>query len=257
MYQHLLTELTNGILTVTVNRPDKMNALNRAVMKDLDDVFTEIENNREVKAVILTGSGQKAFVAGADIGEFVGLDARQGLQLAQEGQRIFFKIEHCSRPVVAAVNGFALGGGCELAMACHFRIASENARFGQPEVNLGLIPGYGGTQRMVQLIGKGRAMELLMTGNMIDAAIALEYGLVNHVVPQEDLLQKASMILDIIVAKAPLAVARCIRAANAVFGEGNGYEAELKAFGECFDTKDMKEGTSAFLEKRKANFSGA
>ena len=256
MYQTLLTELSNGIFTVTVNRTDKMNALNREVMKDLDNLFTEVENNSEIKAVILTGSGQKAFVAGADIAEFTGLSNKEGLELAREGQRIFFKIENCSKPVVAAVNGFALGGGCELAMACHFRLASENAKFGQPEVNLGLIPGYGGTQRLVQLIGKGRALELLMTGNMIDAAIALEYGLVNHVVPQEDLLLKARMILEVILAKAPLAVSRCIRSANAVFSEGNGFETELKSFGECSDTADMKEGTMAFLEKRKPRFIG-
>jgi enoyl-CoA hydratase len=256
MYKTLLTSLENGIFTVTINRPDKMNALNRDVMGDLDKVVDEIENNADIKAVILTGSAQKAFVAGADISEFLGLTASQGTKLAKTGQDIFFKIENCSKPIVAAVNGFALGGGCELAMACHFRIASENAKFGQPEVNLGLIPGYGGTQRLVQLIGKGRALELLMTGNMIDASIALEYGLVNHVVPQEDLLPKAKMILAQIITKAPLAISKCITAANAVFSGRDGYKTEIEAFGECFDTEDMKEGAAAFLEKRKAAFKG-
>ena len=256
MYKTLLTSLEKGILTVTVNRPDKMNALNKDVMSDLDAVLNHIETSAEVKAVIITGAGEKAFVAGADISEFLGLNNEEGKAMAKRGQDIFHRIENAGKPIVAAVNGFALGGGCELAMACHFRVASDNARFGQPEVNLGLIPGYGGTQRLVQLMGKGRALELLMSGNMIDASIALEYGLVNHVVPQDDLLPKAKMILEQIITKAPLAVAKCIAAANGVFGTGNGYEIELNSFGECFSTNDMKEGTSAFLEKRKPHFKG-
>lgn len=256
MYTTLLTSLDNNILTVTINRPDKLNALNRNIMQDLDTVVDEIENNPEIRAAIITGSGQKGFVAGADISEFVGLSSEEGLALAHRGQNVFFKIENCTKPIVAAVNGFALGGGCELAMACHFRIASENARFGQPEVNLGLIPGYGGTQRLVQLIGKGRALELLLSGNMVDAQTALQYGLVNHVVPQEELLNKARSILDVIITKAPLALTKCITAVNAVFESQNGYAVEVKAFGECFDSKDMKEGTSAFLEKRKPAFTG-
>ena len=256
MYKTLLTALENGIFTVTINRADKMNALNRDVMADLNEVTAEIEKTPEIRAAIITGAGQKSFVAGADISEFVGLSHSEGVVLAKTGQDIFFKIENCSKPIAAAVNGFALGGGCELAMACHFRVASDNAKFGQPEVNLGLIPGYGGTQRLVQLIGKGRALELLMSGNMIDASIALEYGLVNHVVPQDDLLIKTRMILDQIISKAPLAVSKCITAANAVYGSSNGYEVEIQAFGECFETEDMKEGTSAFLEKRKANWKG-
>jgi enoyl-CoA hydratase len=256
MYKTLLTSLENGILTATINRADKLNAINRDVMNDLNILADEIEKNAEIRAVIITGAGQKAFVAGADISEFLGLTGAEGVNLARTGQNIFFKIENCSKPVVAAVNGFALGGGCELAMACHFRIASENAKFGQPEVNLGLIPGYGGTQRLVQLVGKGRALELLMTGNMIDASIALEYGLVNHVVPQEDLLAKAKMILEQIISKAPLAISRCITAANAVFGQENGYDTEIEAFGQCFDTEDMKEGAAAFLEKRNPKFVG-
>ncbi|MGZ3844452.1 MAG: enoyl-CoA hydratase/isomerase family protein [Flavisolibacter sp.] len=256
MYKTLLTSLEKGILTVTINRPDKMNALNKNVMSDLDSVLDFIESSADVKAVILTGAGEKAFVAGADISEFVGLTHEEGKAMAKRGQDIFHRIENANIPIVAAVNGFALGGGCELAMACHFRVASDNAKFGQPEVTLGLIPGYGGTQRLVQLIGKGRALELLMSGNMIDASIALEYGLVNHVVPQDDLLPKAKMILEQIITKAPLAVAKCITAANAVFGNVNGYDVELNSFGECFITNDMKEGTSAFLEKRKPHFKG-
>ena len=256
MYKTILTSLQSGILTVTINRPDKLNALNKDVMSDLEKVIIEIEDNKDIRGVILTGSGQKGFVAGADISEFIGLTGGEGMDLARKGQEIFFKIENCSKPVVAAVNGFALGGGCELAMACHFRIASENAKFGQPEVNLGLIPGYGGTQRLVQLIGKGRALELLMTGNMIDAPTALQYGLVNYVVPQEELLHKTTSILETIISKAPLAISRCITAANAVFSQKNGYEIELEAFGDCFDTEDMKEGTAAFLEKRKPDFKG-
>jgi enoyl-CoA hydratase len=256
MYNTLLTSLENGIFIVTINRPDKLNALNKDVMSDLDNVLNEIETNQDIKAIIITGSGEKAFIAGADIKEFVGLSNEEGKALAKTGQDIFLRIENCTKPIVAAVNGFALGGGCELAMACHFRVASDNAKFGQPEVNLGLIPGYGGTQRLVQLIGKGRALELLMTCNMIDASIALDYGLVNHVVPQDDLLAKAKMILEQIISKAPLAVGKCITAANAVFSNQIGYEIELKSFGECFSTNDMKEGTSAFLEKRKPHFKG-
>ncbi len=256
MHKTLLTSLENRIFTVTINRPDKLNALNKDVMADLEMVVREIEEDPAIGAAIITGSGQKGFVAGADIGEFVGLSSGEGMDLARRGQEIFFKIEACSKPIVAAVNGFALGGGCELAMACHFRIASENARFGQPEVNLGLIPGYGGTQRLVQLIGKGRALELLMSGNMIDAQTAWQYGLVNHVVPQEQLLEKTKLVLQTITTKAPLAISRCITAANAVFSKKDGYEVELEAFGDCFDTEDMKEGTAAFLEKRKPNFTG-
>jgi len=256
MYHTLLTSLENGLMVVTINRADKLNALNKDVMSDLDELINEIESNSQIKAVIITGAGQKAFVAGADISEFLGLNNDEGKALAKKGQDIFHRIENCKKPIVAAVNGFALGGGCELAMACHFRIASDNAKFGQPEVNLGLIPGYGGTQRLVQLIGKGRALELLMTGNTIDASIALDYGLVNHVVPNDDLLLKAKMILEQIISKAPLAVAKCITAANSVFSDQNGYEVELKSFGECFNTNDMKEGTAAFLGKRKPHFKG-
>lgn len=257
MYSTLLTSLENGILTVTINRPDKLNALNRSVFADLNTVLDEIYTNPAVQSVIITGAGAKAFVAGADISEFNGLDENSSKALAKAGQDTFFRIENAPKPIVACVNGFALGGGCELAMSCHFRIASDNAKFGQPEVNLGLVPGYGGTQRLVQLIGKGRAMELLMSAAMIDAATALQYGLVNYVVPQEELLTKAKSILDIINTKAPIAVAKCIESANAVFDETkNGYAVEINAFGHCFNTQDRIEGTTAFLEKRKAVFTG-
>lgn len=257
MYQTLLTSLGNGIFIITVNRPDKLNAINRQVMTDLDAVLNEVDDNKEIKSVIITGSGTKAFVAGADINEFTGLNSGEGMDLARRGQNIFARIEANKKPIVAAVNGFALGGGCELAMACHFRLASEGAKFGQPEVNLGLIPGYGGTQRLVQLVGKGRAIELLLTGNMIDASTALQYGLVNHVTAAAELLPKAQSILALINTKAPIAVSHCISAANAVYDEGrNGYDVEISAFGECFDTADMKEGAAAFLEKRKPQFTG-
>ncbi len=257
MYSTLLTSLDQGIFTITINRPDKLNALNKDVFTDLDSVMNEVEANAQIKAVIITGAGAKAFVAGADISEFTGLSHSEGMELARRGQTIFFKIENSTKPVVAAVNGFALGGGCELAMACHFRIASENAKFGQPEVNLGLIPGYGGTQRLVQLIGKGRALELLMTANMVDAPTALQYGLVNHVVPSEELLSKTVSILQTVLTKAPFAVGQCISAVNAAYDNSrNGYEAELEGFGSCFTTEDMKEGATAFLEKRKAVFTG-
>ena len=257
MYQTLLTTLENRIFTITVNRPDKLNALNKQVFTDLNTALDEVYANTEIKSVIITGSGSKAFVAGADISEFSSLTTEQSKALAKAGQDTFFRIERSHKPIVACVNGFALGGGCELAMSCHFRIASENAKFGQPEVNLGLIPGYGGTQRLVQLIGKGRALELLMSGGMLDAATALQYGLVNYVVTQDELLSKAKSILDMINTKAPIAVGKCIESANAVFDETkNGYETEVNAFGDCFATADMKEGTAAFLEKRKAIFTG-
>lgn len=257
MYQTLLTSFDNGIFTVTINRPDKLNALNRTVFDELNLVLDDIYSNPDVRSAILTGAGPKAFVAGADISEFNGFNKGQAMELSQKGQDTFARIENCPKPIVAAVNGFALGGGCELAMACHFRVASNNAKFGQPEVNLGLIPGYGGTQRLVQLIGKGRAIELLISANMINAEQALQYGLVNYVEAPEELLPKTKAILQLINTKAPLAVAGCIKAANAVFNEViDGYDLEVKEFGNSFDTEDMKEGTSAFLEKRKASFKG-
>jgi enoyl-CoA hydratase len=257
MYTTILTHLENNIFTITINRPDKLNALNGAVFTDLNKALDEVYNNDAIRSVIITGAGPKAFVAGADISEFNQLSKADSMILSKAGQDTFFRIENSPKPIVACVNGFALGGGCELAMSCHFRIASENARFGQPEVNLGLIPGYGGTQRLVQLIGKGRALELLMSAGMIDASTALQYGLVNYVVASENLLAKATEILTIINSKAPIAVAKCIEAANAVFDETkDGYATEVKAFADSFDTEDRVEGATAFLEKRKANFIG-
>lgn len=256
MYQTLITSLENNILTITINRPDKLNALNKIVMAELEQAVISLEQDESVKAAIITGSGEKAFVAGADISEFESLTAEEGMDLARRGQEIFFKIENASKPIVAAVNGFALGGGCELAMACHFRIASENAQFGQPEVNLGLIPGYGGTQRLAQLVGKGRALELILSGNLIKADTALSFGLVNYVVPQADLLAKTKTILKTIIAKSPFAISRSISAVNAGINSQAGYDKEIEAFGECFATEDMKEGTTAFLERRAPIFKG-
>ena len=257
MYSTLLTEISNGVFIVTINRPDKMNALNQLVLQELGKAVEQISATSEIRSAIITGSGTKAFVAGADISEFLGLTHEQGLAMAKTGQDLFAKIENSSKPIIAAVNGFALGGGCELAMSCHFRIASENAKFGQPEVNLGLVPGYGGTQRLTQLIGRGRSLELLMSGNLIDATTAFQYGLVNHVSPAGELLTAAKSILETINSKAPLAISKCIQAVNAVYDRGvDGYEIEMSAFAECFVTNDMKEGTTAFLEKRKPNFTG-
>ena len=257
MYQTLLTSLENGVYIITINRPDKLNTLNKDVFTDLNNAVTEIESNAAIKSAIITGAGPKAFVAGADISEFGSLDKNAAMALAKRGQDIFARIENCTKPIVAAVNGFALGGGCELAMACHFRVASENAKFGQPEVNLGLIPGYGGTQRLVQLIGKGKAMELLMSAHLIDANEAKQLGLINYVTTAETLLDHTKKILDIINSKAPLAIAGCIKAANAVHDESkDGYALEIEEFGNAFATEDMKEGTTAFLEKRKAIFKG-
>jgi len=258
MYQTLSTDLQDGIMTITINRPDKLNALNKDVIQELGNAIDEVYNNTEIKTAIITGAGEKAFVAGADISEFTSLDAAGGADLARKGQQLVFdKIENCSKPVIAAVNGFALGGGCELAMACHFRVASENAKFGQPEVNLGLIPGYGGTQRLTQLIGKGKAMELMMTADMIGAAEAKELGLVNHVWPLAELQGKTREICQKIQGKAPIAVTKVIYCVNeAARADANGFANEIKRFGECFATEDMREGTGAFIEKRKAIFKG-
>jgi enoyl-CoA hydratase len=235
-----------------------MNALNKTVLDELDKAIDQLIADNNIRSIIITGAGPKAFVAGADISEFKGLNKEQAIAMAEKGQRIFKKIEDSPKPVVAAVNGFALGGGCELAMSCHFRLASENAKFGQPEVNLGLIPGYGGTQRLVQLVGKGKAIELLISANMVGASEAKSLGLVNYVTSPEELLAETKKILANINTKAPLAVASCIRAANAVFDETkNGFKEEVKEFGDCFGTADMSEGVNAFLEKRKAEFKGS
>ena len=258
MYSSLLVQTENNTCTITINRPDKLNALNHQVIEELSLAIEEVISNADIRSAIITGAGAKAFVAGADISEFASLDSKGGKAMAQKAQdMVFSRIENSSKPIIAAVNGFALGGGCELAMCCHFRIASDNAKFGQPEVNLGLTPGYGGTQRLVQLIGKGRAMELLMTGNMIDANTALQYGLINYIVSPGELIPRTNDMLAIINSKSPLAIAGCIKAANAVYDETkNGYAIEIDIFGELFDTADAKEGAAAFLEKRKPNFTG-
>jgi enoyl-CoA hydratase len=257
MYQSLLTSLENGIFIITINRPDKLNALNKMVITELSTVIDEVHNNSDIKSAIITGAGTKAFVAGADINEFLEIDRTQGEELAGKGQQMVFdKIENSPKPIVAAVNGFALGGGCELALACHFIYASENAKFGQPEVNLGLIPGYGGTQRLTQLIGRNKAMELIMSGNIITAKEAMDYGIVNKVFSLEELLPKAKEILLTIQSKAPAAVSKVIECINNFDHTQQGYDFEIKKFGECFETADMKEGAKAFLEKRKAHFTG-
>jgi len=257
-YENLLIAIENKIALVTINRPTKLNALNKATLAELHSAFSELETNDAVQAIILTGSGEKAFVAGADIAEFADFSAAEGTQLAAEGhQKVFDHIENLKKPVIAAVNGFALGGGLELAMACHFRVASDNAKMGLPEVTLGLIPGYGGTQRLPQLVGKGRAMEMILTASTIPANVAREYGLVNHVVPKSGLIEFSIGIAEKITKNAPIAISEAILAINASFDRSkNGYEEEINAFGRLFGTADFKEGTTAFLEKRKANFSG-
>jgi len=257
-YNTILSTQEESIATVTINRPNKLNALNKETIAELHDVFSKLEKDKKVKVIILTGSGQKAFVAGADISEFAQFSEKEGGKLAAKGQKLLFDfVEHLSTPVIAAVNGFALGGGLELAMACHFRVASDNAKMGLPEVSLGVIPGYGGTQRLPQLVGKGRAMELIMTAGMISAEQALSYGLINHVVPQEELLPLCVKIAQKIANNSSVAISYAIKAINAGFmNTVNGYDEEIAAFGACFGTDDFIEGTTAFLEKRKANFPG-
>jgi enoyl-CoA hydratase len=257
-YNTILITKENSIATVTINRPTKLNALNKETIQELNRAFQELEKNHETRVVILTGSGEKAFVAGADIAEFSGFSVEEAVQLAAQGQDILFNfVENLKTPVIAAVNGFALGGGLELAMACHFRIASDNAKMGLPEVSLGVIPGYGGTQRLPQLIGKGRAMEMIMTAGMVSSDDALRMGLVNHVVPQAELLDFCKGIAQKIIKNSPLAISSAIKSINANYKDGeNGFDTEIKSFGKCFGTEDFKEGTTAFLEKRKAIFTG-
>jgi enoyl-CoA hydratase len=257
-YENILISIVEKVATITINRPTKLNALNKATISDLSNAIQSLSKNDDVRVIILTGSGEKAFVAGADISEFANYTTVEGAQLAAEGQESLFDfIENLKKPVIAAVNGFALGGGLELAMACHFRVASDNAKMGLPEVTLGLIPGYGGTQRLPQLVGKGRAMEMIMTAAMITAEQAKDYGLVNHVVPQEELLSFTNVIAQKIIKNAPFAIGKAIKAINANFTDGkNGFDTEIKSFGKCFGTQDFKEGTTAFLEKRKAEFTG-
>ena len=257
-FENILVSIEKGIGQITINRPSKLNALNVKTIQELHDSLENLENNSDVRVIIITGEGEKAFVAGADISEFANFSVQEGAQLSANGQELLFDfVENLKTPVIAAINGFALGGGLELAMSCHFRIASDNAKMGLPEVSLGVIPGYGGTQRLPQLVGKGRAMEMIMTAGMIDAETAKNYGLVNHVVPQSELLEFTKGIASKIMRNSPMAVGKAINAINANYKDGiNGFETEIKNFGKCFGTEDFKEGTTAFLEKRKADFNG-
>lgn len=257
-FENILSTSNQGVATITINRPSKLNALNKATIEELHQAFKAADQDKDIKVIVVTGSGEKAFVAGADISEFANFDVENGGKLAAKGQEILFDfVQNLSTPVIAAVNGFALGGGLELAMSAHFRIASDNAKMGLPEVSLGVIPGYGGTQRLPQLIGKGRAMEMIMTAGMIDAQTALSYGLVNHVVTQDELLPLAEKIAGKIMKNSSVAIGKAIQAVNANYKDGvNGFEVEIDQFGACFGTEDFKEGTAAFLEKRKADFPG-
>lgn len=256
--KNILSTEKDGILYLSINRESKLNALNFETLEDIRDIFNEVSDNKEIKGVIITGSGEKAFIAGADISEIAELNELNARKFSENGQEIFQLIENCHKPVIAVINGFALGGGCELAMACHIRIASANAKFGQPEVNLGIIPGYGGTQRLTYLVGRGKANELMMTGDMIGAEEAKNLGLVNHVLPtKEEAMEKAEEMLKKIMSKAPLAIGMIIDCVNAAYIESeNGYQTEANSFARCVKSGDYKEGTSAFLEKRKPVFKG-
>jgi enoyl-CoA hydratase len=251
----IIVNILDGIATLTINRPQALNALNRDVFNALEAFFVNHESDYDLKGVIITGAGEKAFVAGADIKEFSSFNALEGSALSKRGQDIFFLIERFHAPVIAAVNGFALGGGCELAMSCHIRVAGANAKFGQPEVNLGLVPGYGGSQRLIQLIGKGKATELLLTADLISADEALRLGLVTHVVPAGEEVAKANEILSKIATKGPLAIAKTIELVNAYFDKNtDGFEKEYNDFGSTIGSEDSKEGALAFVEKRKPVF---
>ncbi len=255
-YENILLEQQGEIAIVTINRPKKLNALNQEILGEIHEIFQFLRENQNTKVIILTGSGNKAFVAGADISEFADYSVEEGKNLAANGQTTVFNfIANFPKPVIAAINGFALGGGLELAMAAHFRTASDNAKMGLPEVSLGVIPGYGGTQRLPQLVGKGRAMEMIMTAAMIDANQALQYGLVNQVTSEEDLLEFTLGLAKKILRNSPMAISAAINAINAGFEEGkNGFQTEIEEFGNAFGTEDFKEGTQAFLNKRKAEF---
>jgi enoyl-CoA hydratase len=256
--ENILTEIKNEVLVITINRPDKLNALNKQTIEELHEILVDAENDKTIRALIITGSGIKAFVAGADIAEFAEYSMQEGKQLSSNGHfKIFNFIENYSKPVIAAVNGFALGGGLELAMACHIRVASSNAKMGLPEVSLGVIPGYGGTQRLAQLVGKGKAFEMIVTADMITADDAYKWGLANYVTTQEELLNKCFEITNKIISKSPVAVKTAIKVINAGYNNKfNGYEVEIEEFGKSFGTADFKEGIAAFLEKRKAKFLG-
>jgi len=257
-FQNIVVEDKDGLLFLTINREASLNALNFATLEELKAIFEEIADNKEIKAVIITGAGEKAFVAGADIREIATLNEVNARKFSENGQEVFSMIENCHKPVIAVTNGYTLGGGCELAIACHMRIATANAKFGQPEVNLGIIPGYGGTQRLTVLIGRGKANELMMTGDLIDANEAKSLGLVNHVLPtKEEAIEKAESILHTIMTKAPLAIGMIVDCVNAVYlAEENGFQTEANSFARCVKSGDYKEGTSAFLEKRKPIFRG-
>lgn len=255
-FENILLEKSEGIATITINRPKQLNALNRRTIKELNEALTDCNSDKQIGVVILTGSGEKAFVAGADIKEFADFSTPEGMELSKNGHDILFDfIENMTTPVIAAVNGFALGGGLELAMSAHIRIASDNAKMGLPEVSLGVIPGYGGTQRLPQLVGKGKAMEMIATAGMISAEDGLNWGLVNHVVKQEELMETATKMAKKILSNSPNAIGAAIHSVNAGFVDGtNGFEEEINEFGRCFGTDEFKEGTAAFLEKRKPNF---
>lgn len=255
-YANLLTSDTDRVRLITINRPDQLNALNMHTIQELHDALSDAETEKDIRVVILTGSGEKAFVAGADIKEFASFDISQGKELAAKGQELLFDfIEAMGTPVIAAVNGFALGGGLELAMSCHYRIASDNARMGLPEVSLGVIPGYGGTQRLAQLVGKGKATEMVISAGMVSADDALNWGLVNHVVPQEELITTASKHASKVCRNSPNAIAAALRAISAGYAHDvDGFKTEVKEFGKCFGTPEFIEGTTAFMEKRKAEF---
>lgn len=257
-FENILSETQGGLTIITINRPSKLNALNSLTIKELHKAFKMADEDRNTKVIIITGSGEKAFVAGADISEFADYSVAEGEKLASEGQALLFDfVANLSTPVIAAINGFALGGGLELAMAAHFRVASDNAKMGLPEVSLGVIPGYGGTQRLPQLVGKGRGMEMIMTAGMIDAQKALDWGLVNHVTTSEELMGFIEKIASKIMRNSSVAIAAAIASINSGYKEGeNGFDTEVIQFGKCFGTADFKEGTTAFLEKRKANFPG-
>lgn len=255
-FENIVVEQNENSATITINRPTKLNALNKNTIAELHEAFKLLETDKSVKVIIITGSGEKAFVAGADISEFANFSVEEGTELARKGHEILFDfVQNLSTPVIAAVNGFALGGGLELAMAAHFRVASSNAKMGLPEVSLGVIPGYGGTQRLPQLVGKGKAMEMIMTAAMISAEEAKQYGLVNYVVEQEELLPLCEKLASKIIRNSSVAIGAAIKAVNANYTNCvNGYSVEIEQFGVSFETDDFKEGTTAFLEKRKPNF---
>lgn len=257
-YNNIITEITDKVMTITINRPAQLNALNSETILELNKALSLADINNDVRVIIITGSGEKAFVAGADIKEFADYTLEEGKMLSARGHKLLFDfVENMSKPMIAAVNGFALGGGLELAMACHMRVASDNARMGLPEVSLGVIPGYGGTQRLAQLVGKGKAIEMIATAGMIGAEEALQWKLVNHITKPEELLSFCKELAARMMKNSPVAIAASIRAVNAGFKAGtNGFTAEIREFGNCFKSEDFKEGTQAFMEKRKPAFTG-